>query len=179
LIHLFVTTDDIYYMNIHFQSFYIKELLLFSFILVKISFDTYNYREPVVLQIGDIIEYFYPEGCAAEAENCFKGEVIKVTDGEGIYVEPSDNCGFHIMDGCCHHLEMTHNITTEFMTKLNPVVRDYKRVVGEVKGKIKELKRKREERAKCVIDEAFKATEKASEGTGLNSLLQNPTHKNN
>jgi hypothetical protein len=132
-----------------------------------------------VLQIGDIIEYIFPEGSAAEAENCFKGKVIKVTDGEGIYVEPSENCGFQIMDGCCHHLDMTHNITTEVMAKMMPVVQDYKLVVGEIKGKINELKRKREKRAKRVIDEAFEATEKASEGTGLNSLLQNPTQKNN
>ena len=128
------------------------------------------------IEVGDVVNYYFPEECAAEPENCFQGKVIRVTDNEGVYVEPTLRAEGMIGRGCCHQLDMTHQISvSKAQVKLpimNPKVRDYRRIVGEVQGRVAELKHIREQHLKRMLDVGYENVQNDVGDNPLGSLLQ-------
>ena len=125
------------------------------------------------LGVGDEINYVFPEGWAADAEHVFMGVVIKVTDTEGIFVEPTKRAEGGIPIGACHHLNTTHTISREDWTT-DVKIRDCILTEGEEEGKVDQLTKSRRRNMKKIIDESYEVLEKEVGNNPISALLQRP-----
>jgi hypothetical protein len=126
------------------------------------------------IQVGDEVDYFFPEACSAEPKNCFEGKVIRVTDNEGVYVEPTYRVEGMIGRGCCHHLDMTHAITLKKgeLPNMCPKVSDYILIVGEVQGRVEQLKQMREQHLRNILHVGYENVQNDIGDNPLGGLLE-------
>ena len=124
------------------------------------------------------MDYFYPEGCFANAENCFQGTVVKVTDKEGIHVQPFKTATRAVIPaGTCHWLDRTHQIRTTYCPVPNPTVKDYRPIVGEIAGRVENLKQITTQRMSEQIDTNYNALLAEVGDNPLGDILKHPTKK--
>lgn len=109
----------------------------------------------------------------ADYDNCYSGKIIKVTESEGIFVQPTKRGGEGvILPGTCHHLDPTHMLSGK--TK-DHSISSCRLTIGKEKGKVKQLKRIRQLRLKACIGKGYDALQKEVGNNPIGGVLQNPT----
>jgi hypothetical protein len=120
-----------------------------------------------------MVAYVFPQHSRADWENCYRGEIIKVTESEGIIVQPTFRAGDNdIPPGTYHDLDPTHMLSGK--TK-DHSISSCRLTIGEEKGKVKQLKRIRQKNLKACIEKGYAALQKEVGNNPIGGVLQQPT----